>query len=110
MYQTALRSKMRTFPSPFLLIDVKRVVVTVTDGFSSRGVEITKELTDRLKTNGVKLFAVGTPDRQHRLYKAELDELSSKPSKTHQLIVDLNKNSFTKDQVEQFAKKICKTE
>ena len=86
------------------------MVVSVTDGFSSRGIEITKELTDKLKTNGVELFAVGTFNRQHRLNKAELDELSSKPSKTHQLIVDLDKNSFTEDQVEQFAKEICKTE
>ena len=74
------------------------------------GIETTKDLTDRMKTNGVKLFAVGTSDRLHRMYKAELDELSSKPSKTHQIIVDLHKNSFSKAQAERFAKEICKTE
>jgi len=95
------------FPCYFLLIDVKKVVVVVTDGFSSRGVEITKELAGRLKRQGVKFFAVGT---SRRVYKDELDELSSKPSESHQLMVDIKKNPFTKEQVEQFTKKICKTE
>ena len=89
------------------LIDVKKVVVAVTDGFSSRGIEITKELTDQLKTSKVQFFSVGT---SHRVNKPELNNLSSKPSGTHQLIVDLKKDHFTKSQVEQLAKRICKNE
>ena len=79
----------------------------MTDGFSSRGIEIVKEYTDRLKTKNVKFFSVGT---SARVNKPELDELASKPSDIHQLIVDLKKNSFTKDQVERLAKEICKVE
>ena len=86
------------------LIDVKKVVVMVTDGFSFRGIEITKESTDRLKANSVKLFSVGT---SNRVNQPELDELSSKPNDKHQLVVDLKKASFTKEQVERFAKEIC---
>ena len=86
---------------------MKKVVVVVTDSFSSRGIEITKELTDRMKANHVKLFSVGA---SARVNKPELDEMVSKPSDTHELIVDLKTNSFSKDQVEQFSKKICKSE
>ena len=87
----------------FLLIDLKKVVVAVTDGFSSLGIQNTKELTDRLKTNNIKLFSVGSSDRLNRLNKPELEMMASKPSEIHQLIVD----SFSKHQVEQFSKKIC---
>ena len=88
-------------------IDVKKVLVVLTDGFSSLGIEFTKKLADTLKRTGVKFFTVGTSDR---VYQAEVDELSSKPSKTHQLLRDLTKGSFTKDEVRQFAEEICKTE
>ena len=81
----------------------------MTDGFSSLGIETTKKLTDGMKTKGFRFFTVGTSDRLHRFFKAELDELASKPRETHQLIVDLDKNSFTKDQVERLAKEICTT-
>lgn len=89
---------------------MKKVVVVVTDGFSSLGIDFTKMLSGNMKTKGFKLFAVGTSDRLHRMYKAELDELVSKPTKTHQLFVNFNKNSATKDQLERFAKEICKAE
>ena len=79
----------------------------MTDGFSSRGIEVTKELTERLKRIGARLFSVGTSDR---IYKAELDELASKPKATHELIIDFKKYQATKDQVEQFAKVICEPE
>ena len=60
-----------------------------------------------MKANHVKLFSVGT---SVLVNKPELDEMVSKPSDTHELIVDLKKNSFSKDQVEQFSKKIFKSE
>ena len=37
-----------------------------------------------------------------RVCKAELDELASQPNETPQLIIDLEKNAFNKDKVEQF--------
>ena len=83
------------------------MLVALTDGFSSRGIEITKELTERLKRIGVQLYSVGTSDK---INKAELDELASKPTLKHQLIIDLRKYQTTKDQVEQFAKEICESE
>ena len=43
--------------------------------------------------------SVGTSDR---VYKAEVDELSSEPSKTHELLKDLAKGPFSKDELEQF--------
>lgn len=89
------------------LVDVKKVLVVLTDGFSSLGIEFTKKLADTLKRTGVKFFTVGTSDR---VYQAEVDELASKPSKTHQLLRDLAKGSFTKDEVRKFAKEICKKE
>ena len=63
-----------------------------------------------MKTKGFKLFAVGTSDRLHRLNNAELDELVSKPTETHQLFVNFSKNSASKDKVERFAKEICNAE
>ena len=83
------------------------MLVTLTDGFSSRGIEITKELAERLKRIGVQLYSVGTSDK---IYKAELDGLASKPTSKHELIIDLRKYQTTKDQVEQFAKEICESE
>ncbi|KAJ7394354.1 hypothetical protein OS493_000160 [Desmophyllum pertusum] len=84
--------------------DVKKVVVVVTDGFSSLGIEFTKKLAGTLKRTGVNVFSVGTSGR---VYKAELDELVSKPSEAHQLTRDLTKGAFTKDEVKRFAKEIC---
>ena len=81
--------------------------MAVTDGFSSLGIEFTKKLADQLKSTGFELFSVGTSDL---IYKTEMDELVSKPSKSHELLRDLKKNYFTKDEVEQFAKEICKKE
>ena len=81
--------------------------MVTTDGFSSLGIDFTRKLVNNLKTTNVKVFSVGTSDR---VYKAEVDELSSEPSKTHELLKDLAKGSFTKDELEQFAKEICKSE
>lgn len=75
-----------------------------TDAFSFRGIEITKESTDRLKANNVKLFSVATTNLVN---KPELDELTSKPIDRHRLMVDLKKTPFTKEQVGRFAKEIC---
>lgn len=81
--------------------------MVITDGFSSLGIDFTKKLADTLKKTDVKVFSVGTSDH---VYKAEVDELSSKPSKSHQLLGDLAKGSFSKDEVQKFAKEICKKE
>ena len=43
-----------------------------------------------------------------RVNKPELDEISSQPVDTHELVVDLKNRSFTKAQVERLAKDICK--
>ena len=79
----------------------------VTDGFSSLGVEFTKKLAGSLKRTGLELFSVGTSDLQ---YKSEIEVLVSKPSKSHELFRDLRKNYFKKDEIEQFARDICKKE
>lgn len=83
---------------------VKKVVVVVTDGLSSRGIEITRWLTKPLKNNGVKFFSVGIANRVNR---DELNEVTSQPIETHQLIRDISKRSFTKWQVDTFAREIC---
>ncbi|XP_068717091.1 cartilage matrix protein-like [Montipora capricornis] len=83
---------------------VKKVVVVVTDGLSSRGIEITRWLTKPLKNNGVKFFSVGIANRVNR---DELNEVTSQPIETHQLIRDISKSSFTKWQVDTFAREIC---
>ena len=89
-----------------LLADVKRIVVIITDGFSSLGFEKTKELTDQLKQRRIQFFSVGT---SKRVNKPELEEISSQPVDTHELVVvDLKNRSFTKAQVERLAKDICK--
>ena len=88
-----------------LLADLKRIVVIITDGFSSLGFEETKELTDQLKQRRIQFFSVGT---SKRVNKPELDEISSQPVDIHKLIVDLKNRSFTKAQVERLAKDICK--
>ncbi|CAH3027330.1 unnamed protein product, partial [Porites evermanni] len=85
--------------------DVKRAVVAITDGFSTRGFEYTNELTDQLKQSRVQFFSVGT---SKQVNKPELDEISSQPVDIHELIVDLKNRSFTKAQVERLAKDICK--
>ena len=95
------------FPWSVSFVDVKKVLVVTTDGFSSLGIDFTRKLANTLKKTNVKVFSVGTSDR---VYKAEVDELSSEPSKTHELLKDLAKGSFTKDELEQFAKEICKNE
>ena len=79
----------------------------MTDGFSSLGVEFTKKLAGSLKRTGLELFSVGTSDLQ---YKSEIEVLVSKPSKSHELFRDLRKSYFKKDEIEQFARDICKKE
>ena len=82
--------------------------MAITDGFSSLGIDFTRKLANNLKKlTNVKVFSVATSDRVH---KAEVDELSSEPSNAHELLKDLSKSSFTKDELEQFAKEICKNE
>ena len=81
--------------------------MVITDGFSSLGIDFTKRLADNLKKTDVKVFSVGTSDR---VYKAEVDELSSEPNETHELLKDLAKGSFSKDELEKFVKEICKHE
>ena len=88
-------------------VDVKKVLLVITDGFSSLGIDFTRKLANNLKKTDVKVFSVGTSDR---VYKAEVDELSSEPTKTHEVFKDLAKGSFSKDELEQFAKEICKNE
>ena len=48
---------------------VKKVLVVLTDGFSSLGIEVTRDLTERLKNKGVEFFSVGISGR---VYKDEL--------------------------------------
>ena len=84
---------------------MKKVAVFVTDGFSTRGVEFTRASADTLTREGVNLFSVGISDH---VDKDELDELASKPRASHQLIIDTAGKFFTKEQVQRFAKEICK--
>lgn len=87
---------------------VKRVAVFITDGYSTRGVEFTRDNAATLtRTKGVKLFSVGISDR---IDKAELDALASKPYNTHQLVIQTPGNPFNKYQVQRFAKQICRCE
>lgn len=82
------------------------MAVFITDRYSTRGVEFTRDSAAKLTaTKGVKLFSVGISDR---VDKVELDELASKPRKAHQLITKLKGNSLIEEQVERFAKQICK--
>ena len=90
-----------------LTADVKKVAVFLTDGFSTRGVEFTKASADTLTRRGIKLFSVGISGHMD---EAELDELASKPRKSHKLNIETPGKFFTKEQVEHFAKEICKHE
>lgn len=87
--------------------DVKKVAVFLSDGFSTRGVEFTKASADTLTRRGIKLFSVGISGH---IDEAELDELSSKPRESHRLNIETPGKFFTKDQVEHFAKEICRDE
>lgn len=92
----------------FCLPAVKRVAVFMTDGYSTRGVEFTRDNAATLtRTKGVKLFSVGISDR---IDKAELDALASKPYNTHQLVIQTPGNPFNRYQVQRFAKQICRCE
>ena len=79
----------------------------LTDGRSTRGVEFTRASTRTLTRGGINLFSVGISSH---VDEAELDELSSKPRGSHQLHIETPGKFFTKDQVEHFAKEICKHE
>lgn len=84
------------------------MAVFITDGYSTRGVEFTRDGAAALtKAKGVKLFSVGIADRVN---KAELDELASQPRNTHQLIIQHTGNFVPKKQVQRFAKQICESE
>jgi len=87
--------------------DVKKVAVFLTDGLSTRGVEFTKASADTLTRRGIKLFSVGISGH---IDEAELDELASKPRKSHKLNIEIPGKFFSKDQVVHFAKEICKHE
>lgn len=91
-----------------LCTGVKKVAVFITDGYSTRGVEFTSDNAAMLKRKGVELFSVGI---SNRINKKELDVLASEPRKTHQLYMttNLGGNSFTKEQVQNLAKEICKS-
>ncbi|XP_029194736.2 transmembrane cell adhesion receptor mua-3-like isoform X2 [Acropora millepora] len=84
---------------------VKIVVVVFTDGFSSRGIEITRDLTEALKNRGVEFFSIGASDRVN---KDELNELTSLPIETHQLVKSIDIRPFTIGEIKKFAMEICK--
>lgn len=84
---------------------VKKVAVFVTDGKSTRGVEFTRQSADSLIERGITLFSVAVSDH---VDEDELNELASTPRKSHQLVIDTPGKFFTKEQVERFAKEICK--
>ena len=77
----------------------------VTDGKSTRGVEFTRQSADSLIERGITLFSVAISDH---VDEDELNELASTPRKSHRLVIDTPGKFFTKEQVERFAKEICK--
>ncbi|XP_067043108.1 cartilage matrix protein-like isoform X2 [Acropora muricata] len=83
---------------------VKIVVVVFTDGFSSRGIDITRDLTEVLKNRGVEFFCIGASDRVN---KDELNELTSLPIETHQLVKSIDIGPFTIGEIKKFAMEIC---
>lgn len=86
---------------------VKRVAVFLTDGYSTRGVEFTKDSAAELREKkAVHLFSVGISDRVH---KVELDEIANKPHSKYQMFANLTNNSVRKEQTEHFAKIICES-
>ena len=80
----------------------------ITDGYSTRGLEFTRDSAAMLRRKGVELFSVGI---SNHINEKELDALASKPSKTHQfyMTTDPSGNSFTREQVQKLAKEICKS-
>lgn len=86
---------------------MKRVAVFLTDGYSTRGVEFTKDNAAELREKkGVHLFTVGISDRVH---KVELDAIANKPHSKYQMFANLKNNSVRKEQTEHFAKTICES-
>lgn len=102
---TNYKSRVNFLSCIFLLTGVKIVVVVFTDGFSSRGIEITRDLTEVLKNRGVEFFSIGASDRVN---KDELNELTSLPIETHQLVKSIDITPFTIGEIKKFAMEICK--
>ena len=102
---TNYKSRVNFLSCIFLLTGVKIVVVVFTDGFSSRGIEITRDLTEVLKNRGVEFFSIGASDRVN---KDELNELTSLPIETHQLVKSIDIRPFTIGEIKKFAMEICR--
>lgn len=82
---------------------VKKATVVVTDGYSCIGTEFVKLQTDRMKTRGIEMFAVGITKRMN---DEELTVLSSKPVKNH--LFRLTDLKAVKVIVDHIVKEVCK--
>lgn len=85
------------------LTGVKKVTVVATDGFSGIGTEFVKMQTDRMKTRGIEMFAIGLTKRMN---DEELTALSSKPLKNH--LFKLTDMKAVKGIVDNIVKEVCK--
>lgn len=61
-------------------VDVRKVAVFITDGFSFLGPENVKRRADHLKKKGIEVFAIVITKR---IGNEELKNLSSKPVENH---------------------------
>ena len=85
------------------LTGLRKAAVVVTDGYSGIGTEFVKMQTDRMKTRGIEMFAIGITKRMN---DEELTALSSTPVKNH--LFTLNNLKSVKGIVDNIVKEICK--
>ena len=83
--------------------DARKVVVIVTDGFSTTGVEFLKDKVRMIRDQGIEVFVIGIT---RRINREELLALSSTPVKYH--LLRLNDSQDVNKVVESITNQLCK--
>ena len=82
---------------------MRKVVVIVTDGFSSTGVEFLKDKVRMMRGHGIEVFAIGIT---RRMNEEELLVLSSTPVKNH--LFRINDSQDVNKIVDSITNQLCK--
>lgn len=82
---------------------MRKVVVIVTDGFSTTGVEFLKDKVRMIRDQGIEVFVIGIT---RRINREELLALSSTPVKYH--LLRLNDSQDVNKVVESITNQLCK--
>ena len=82
---------------------MRKVVVIVTDGFSTTGVEFLKDKVRMMRDQGIEVFVIGIT---RRINKEELLALSSTPVKNH--LFRINDSQDVNKIVESVTNQLCR--